>query len=50
MGEHKFIKNTGWLIFDKILHMTMSLVVTGAVARYPWRPRLWNYQLWPVLC
>ena len=34
MGEHKFIKNTGWLIFDKILHMTMSLVVTGAVARY----------------
>lgn len=34
MREHKFIKNTGWLIFDKILHMIMSLVVTGAVARY----------------
>lgn len=34
MSEHKFIKNTGWLIFDKILHMIMSLVVTGAVARY----------------
>ena len=34
MSEHRFLKNTGWLIFDKILHMTMSLVVTGAVARY----------------
>ena len=34
MGQHKFLKNTGWLIFDKILHMAMSLFVTGAVARY----------------
>ena len=34
LGSHRFIKNTGWLIFDKILHMVMSLVVTGAVARY----------------
>lgn len=34
MSEHRFLKNTGWLIFDKILHMAMSLIVTGAVARY----------------
>ena len=34
MKEHRFIKNTGWLMFDKILHMAMSLVVTGVVARY----------------
>ncbi len=34
MNNHRFLKNTGWLIFDKILHMAMSLVVTGAVARY----------------
>lgn len=34
MGRHRFLKNTGWLIFDKILHMIMSLVVTGTVARY----------------
>ena len=32
--QKKFIKNTGWLIFDKIVHMLMSLVVTGAVARH----------------
>lgn len=33
-GQKKFIKNTGWLIFDKIIHMLMSLIVTGAVARH----------------
>lgn len=34
MSKHRFLKNTGWLIFDKVLHMAMSLVVTGVVARY----------------
>lgn len=34
MSQRKFLNNTGWLIFDKILHMLMSLLVTGAVARY----------------
>lgn len=50
MGEHKFIKNTGWLIFDKILHMTMSLVVTGAVALYLGDHDYGIINYGPVLC
>lgn len=30
----KFIHNTGWLIFDKVFHMALSLLVTGTVSRY----------------
>ncbi len=30
----RFVKNTGWLIFGKIFHMLLSLVVTGMVSRY----------------
>lgn len=30
----KFIANTGWLVFDKIFHMLLSLVVTSMTARY----------------
>ncbi|SHJ51471.1 flippase [Hespellia stercorisuis] len=30
----KFLTNTGWLIFDKVFHMALSLVVTGMVSRY----------------
>ena len=29
-----FFKNTGWLIFDKIFHMALSIFITGYVARY----------------
>ena len=32
--QKKFIRNTGWLIFDKIFHMSLSLLVTGTVSRY----------------
>lgn len=30
----KFVANTGWLIFDKIFHMALSLIVTSMTARY----------------
>lgn len=30
----KFVRNTGWLIFDKVFHMSLSLLVTGTVSRY----------------
>lgn len=30
----RFVKNTGWLVFDKIFHMALSLVVTSMTARY----------------
>ncbi|MFQ6805786.1 MAG: flippase [Lachnospiraceae bacterium] len=35
-GNHnwQFWINTGWLIFDKIFHMALSLVVTAMVTRY----------------
>ena len=29
-----FFKNTGWLIFDKVFHMALSIFITGYVARY----------------
>lgn len=30
----QFMANTGWLIFDKVFHMILSLVVTSMTARY----------------
>lgn len=30
----KFAANTGWLVFDKVFHMVLSLVVTSMTARY----------------
>lgn len=33
-----FLKNTGWLVFDKVFHMGLSLVVTGMMARYLSKP------------
>lgn len=30
----RFVANTGWLVFDKIFHMVLSLVVTSMTARY----------------
>lgn len=30
----KFLSNTGWLVFDKIFHMALSLWVTREMARY----------------
>ena len=27
-------RNTGWLIFDKVFHMFLSLLVTGTISRY----------------
>ncbi len=30
----KFFVNTGWLVFDKIFHMGLSLVITAMLSRY----------------
>lgn len=30
----RFVTNTGWLVFDKVFHMALSLVVTSMTARY----------------
>lgn len=30
----KFVTNTGWIVFDKVFHMALSLVVTSITARY----------------
>ena len=30
----KFFVNTGWLVFDKIFHMGLSLVITAMMSRY----------------
>ena len=30
----QFMANTGWLVFDKVFHMMLSLVVTSMTARY----------------
>lgn len=30
----RFVSNTGWLVFDKVFHMALSLVVTSMTARY----------------
>ena len=30
----KMARNTGWLIFDKVFHMFLSLLVTGTISRY----------------
>ena len=30
----KFLTNTGWLVFDKVFHMALSLVITGMTSRY----------------
>lgn len=29
-----YLMNTGWLVFDKIFHMALSLIVTGMMSRY----------------
>lgn len=34
MESKKFLANTGWLVFDKVFHMLLSLVVTSMTARY----------------
>lgn len=34
LSSNKFIKNTGWLIADKVFHMVLSLVITSITARY----------------
>ena len=45
----KFAANTGWLVFDKVFHMVLSLVVTSMTARYLGTRGLWDYQLWLVI-
>lgn len=30
----RFLSNTSWLVFDKIFHMGLSLIVTGMMSRY----------------
>lgn len=30
----RFFTNTGWLVFDKLFHMALSLIVTGMMSRY----------------
>ncbi|MCD8154649.1 MAG: flippase [Clostridiales bacterium] len=34
LKNNSFVTNTGWLVFDKIFHMLLSLAVTSVTARY----------------
>lgn len=33
-GKGKFLANTGWIVFDKVFHMVLSLVIMSITARY----------------